>query len=195
MRGPLQFSGLQPSFLEYKYVKALFDYGRVHDVLLRTSPDHLSFNHGAGDLEELRVAADDLLADLAACWDELVDDLCRREGIIAIKRQVQLRELRSRKPEVGARIDAAWTDLFEAINDARNEYQHEGYWKNVLGIGQGGGPFAIDLRTATGTGPANIFVLADGRRALRLLLTLNEQLGLGRPLPNFEDRCPECLTE
>lgn len=186
----VEFSSLEPPFLEFKFVKALHDYGRAHAVLLRTSPNHRTFAAGDGDLEELRMVVDDLLADMVAAWDGLLDELFRQRGIHEREIQQRLDTLLKQNVTEHELVDDAWAAIFKLLNEARNEYQHEGYWKNKIGVGQGNGPFMVDLIEETRLG--EVYLLRDVRRGLHRIYLLNDQLDLGVLLPRPLDACPEC---
>jgi hypothetical protein len=186
----VQFSSARPSFFEFKFVKALFDYERAHAVMLRTSPDHEGFHHGQGDLEELRLIVDDLLTDVSAAWDGFLEEVFTQFGFPPGKLPKRLAALGAAQPAAKAAIDTAWNELFKLLNEGRNVYQHEGYWGNRFGIGQGDGPFQMDMIEPTKYG--STYMLRDVRRALHRLFSLNADLKLGVPLPQPSDPCAGC---
>lgn len=186
----IAFSSNMPSFLEFKYVKALVDYERAHDVMLRMSQDHRAFNASDGDLEELRIVVDDLLTDLAAAWDGLLAQIFQRFTISDGGTKQRLADLARVSADAEKLVADAWDELFGILKEARNEYQHEGYWKNHFGVGQGNGPFMMDLIEPTQLG--DVYILRDARRGLHRLHLINLQLQLGVPLHQPKDLCADC---
>lgn len=191
------------TFVEYKYAKSVYEYNRSHAVMIEASeaaranpadrkvPSHRAFKAFPTTERDLRFVAEDLLSAIISCWDGLVEDLLRQRhhtGTGGLQKRLKL--LRAASPREFDRLTAAWTSLFEALNAARNSFQHDSYWQTHFGGGQGNSPFLFDLIHPTDLG--NVYLLRDSRRAIHELYALNNAWALGHSLDAPTDPCSEC---
>lgn len=183
------------SYLDYKYAKAVHDYERVHSQMLGVSPNHSDFHGDRIVLQELRFAIDDLLADLAAAWDALQGEAFDRAAVPpsgTVKRRLAL--LADVDATAADWLDLAWTDCFCALNDARNHKQHEGFWPPDFAVGQGDGPFAMDLLLRA-VGNGGVHLIRESRLGLLTLARLDDGLALGHDLARHRLGCGDCFPD
>lgn len=184
-----------PTLLVYKLQKLSYDYARAHTAMLRMCPnrDHASFRGTNSGLRIMRYVADDLAADAVAAWDALLDEVFASLRIPSGGVQTRLTHLRTTDPAVGSLVDDAWNRLLTYLNDVRNEYQHAGFWRNSFGVGQGNGPFQMDLIAPVGT--EKVFILRDARRAAHLIRHVHTTAGLRMTIRGFKNPCERCYGD
>lgn len=184
---------LPASLLHYKWNKLQTDYGRVHDLLLPMTPNHYDFDANYGSARLVRQAVEDLTGDVAGAHDAVVAQALQLEGIPPGKIPTRLAALRSQNRPLGAAIEDLWSALMQDINDVRNEYVHEGFWRNSFGFGQGGGPMAMDFVAPLPNGKT-VYIMRDVRLAAGRIHTLSQMIGTSPPLPPFANPCPKCYA-
>jgi hypothetical protein len=185
-----------PSFVQYKLDKAVHDYGRAHDILLGWCPDHYNVKARDEDITPLRYAADDLLADVIAAWDELLREAANRAQVGPGNAKKVVLQIEAAMPSANRLMTKGWDVVVRSVNGARNQMQHEDFWKNTLAFGQGGGPFALDLQVTTGLIESpKICLMRDVRRTIDAIDEVSRAY-LGRPMkPTLRPRCADCWED
>lgn len=184
-----------PTLLSYKLTKFQVDYARAHDVMWQMCPgkDHESFSATNALLDDMRRISDDLAADVISAWDALLDELMVARGIPPAKIPARLRALQQADAAIHSLVTDTWDRLISKVNDVRNEYQHNDFWRNAFGVGQGNGPFMMDL-IAEVKGH-RVYVLRDTRRAAHAIAALHASAALTSNIPALANPCPDCYGD
>ena len=184
-----------PTLLSYKLTKFQNDYARAHEVMWKMCPgqDHQSFSATEDLLDEMRRITDDLAADVISAWDALVDELFAARGIPAGKMKSRLRALSQSDAAIHFLVTDTWDRLITKVNDVRNEYQHNDFWRNSFGVGQGTGPFMMDL--IADVNGHRVYVLRDARRAAYAIAGIHDVAGLRANIPALTNPCSDCYGD
>lgn len=181
-----------PTLLNYKLTKLQHDYHRAHESMMGMCPakDHEGFSATPEQIEEMRFIIDDLAADAISAWDSLMDEIFAHHGVPSGGMSARLKQLQMLNGPVHDLVADVWARLVKRINDVRNEYQHNDFWKNSFGVGQGNGPFTMDIVAPVAT--PSVYVLRDVRRAAHAIAAIHSAANLPSQIPTFTNPCARC---
>ena len=154
------------------------------------SHDHRSFKATSDLIDEMRRIVDDLTADAISAWDALVEEVFASRKVPPGKMHQRLKQLKNADGPLHDLMTDVWDRLLKRLNDVRNKYQHNDFWKNSFGVAQGNGPFTMDIRAPVGA--TDVYVLRDLRRSAHAIVALHTAAKLPSTIPIFTNPCSGC---